>query len=76
MKQRCHLLMIWLTWFGLPGLAALMVYVAGWVAGIVVLTVGVVAQIAYIRWFPALSRWLGYGSVADVSDDNAYFGPW
>lgn len=29
------------------------------------LVVGVMAQLAYIRWFPHISRWIGYGSVAD-----------
>lgn len=30
-----------------------------------ILLAGAVAQVTYIRWFPRLSRWIGYGSVAD-----------
>jgi len=66
MEQRCHLGMIWLTWLGLPLVAAVVGIRAGVVAGVVVLAVGVVAQVLYLRWFPHLSRWLGYGSVADT----------
>jgi glutaredoxin len=66
MEQRCHLSMVWLTWIGLPLLAGLVAVRAGWVLAGVVLVVGVVGQVLYIRWFPHLSRWLGYGSVVDV----------
>jgi hypothetical protein len=66
MEQRCHLGMIWLTWLGLPLLAVIVGLRAGVVAGLAVLTVGVVAQVLYLRWFPDISRWLGYGSVADT----------
>lgn len=67
MDQKCHLAMVWLTWLGLPLLAVLVAVRAGWLAAVFVLAVGVVGQIAYIRWFPSLSPWLGYGSVADVA---------
>ncbi len=70
MEQRCHLSMVWLTWLGLPALAVLIGWVQGWVAGIIVLGVGVIAQASYVRWFPWVSRWLGYGSVADVLADT------
>ena len=66
MEQRCHLSMVWLTWLGLPLLAGLVAVRAGWVLAGVVLVAGVAAQVLYIRWFPRLSRWLGYGSVVDV----------
>ncbi len=65
MEQRCYLGMIWLTWIGLPLVAALVGIRAGVTGGVTVLVVGVVAQVLYIRWFPRLSRWMGYGSVAD-----------
>ncbi len=71
MQQRCHLAMVWLTWLGLPLLAILIGRRAGPLAGVVVLAVGVVAQVAYVRWFPHLSRWLGYGSVADTPAEPA-----
>ena len=71
MEQRCHLAMIWLTWLGLPFLAVLVGLRAGLVPGLAVLGVGVVAQVLYLRWFPHISRWLGYGSVADTPADPA-----
>jgi glutaredoxin len=66
MEQRCHLSMVWLTWIGLPLLAALVGLRSGVVAGVVVLAVGVVGQVLYVRWFPNLSRAMGYGSVTDT----------
>ena len=66
MEQRCHLAMVWLTWLGLPLLAALVGLRTGVVAGLAVLAVGVVAQVLYVRWFPSISRLMGYGSVADT----------
>jgi glutaredoxin len=66
MEQRCHLSMVWLTWVGLPLLAALVGLRTGVVAGVLVLTVGVVGQVLYVRWFPKISRSMGYGSVADT----------
>ena len=65
MEQRCHLAMVWLTWLGLPLLAALVGLRSGVVAGVAVLAVGVVAQVLCVRWFPHISRSMGYGSVAD-----------
>ena len=58
--------MVWLTWLGLPLLAVLVGYRIGVVVGLVVLAVGVVAQVLYVRWFPNISRLMGYGSVADT----------
>lgn len=70
MKQQCYLWAIWLTWLGVPVLVIVLGIKAGWLAGALVLLVTVVAQVAYIRWFPHLSTWLGYGSVADVSAES------
>jgi glutaredoxin len=75
MKQHCYLAAVWLTWLGLPLLALVVGLRAGWVAAIVVLLVGVIAQVLYIRWFPYMSRWLGYGSVADAAADPASIPP-
>jgi glutaredoxin len=66
MDQRCYLPMVWLTWLGLPLLAAVVGVRTNWFAAAFVLFVGVAAQIAYVRSFPRLSRLLGYGSVEDV----------
>lgn len=71
MKQQCYLLNVWSTWLGLPALAIVMGVVAGWWAGVVVLLVGVFGQIYYIKIFPRVSRWLGYGSVEDVAAESA-----
>ncbi len=70
MKQECPLPFVWLTWLGLPGLALILGLSQGWLAAVLVLLVGVIAQIAYIRWFPRMSRWMGYGSVDDVPAEH------
>ncbi|MFB3855443.1 MAG: glutaredoxin family protein [Vicinamibacterales bacterium] len=66
MKQSCSLWAVWMTWLGLPTLAILIGLELGWWAGAAVLAAGAAGQWAYIRWFPSMSRWLGYGSVDDV----------
>lgn len=71
MEQRCHLAAVWLTWLGLPLLAVVIGLRMGVVAGLAVLVVGIAGQVAYVRWFPHLSQWLGYGSVADTLPDSA-----
>lgn len=75
MEQRCYLGMVWLTWIGVPLLAVLVGVRAGLstgfplgiLAGLAVLGIGIVAQVLYLRWFPHISRWMGYGSVADTA---------
>jgi len=67
MEQRCHLAAVWLTWLGLPLLAIAVGTRFGLAAAGAVLLTGIVGQILYVRWFPRISRWLGYGSVADVA---------
>lgn len=66
MEQRCHVAMIWLTWLGLPLLALLIGLRVGILGGLFVLAVGVVGQVLYVRWFPRLSRAMGYGSIEDT----------
>jgi len=66
MEQRCSLGAVWLTWVGLPVLALVVGLRVGLVGAFVVLLVGIMAQVLYVRWFPSISRWLGYGSVADT----------
>ena len=65
MEQRCHLGMIWLTWIGLPLLTVVVWLRVGAVPAVAALGIGIVGQVLYLRWFPGMSRWLGYGSVAD-----------
>jgi glutaredoxin len=67
MEQRCHLAAVWLTWLGLPLLAIAAGARLGLAAAGAVLLTGILGQILYVRWFPHVSRWLGYGSVADVA---------
>ena len=69
MQQRCYLAAVWLTWLGLPLLALVVGLRVGLVAALAVLLVGIVGQILYVRWFPYVSRWAGYGSVADTPAD-------
>jgi len=66
MEQRCHLAAVWLTWLGLPLLTVVVALRIGVVAGVVVLAAGGVGQVLYVRWFPRISRWMGYGSVDDT----------
>lgn len=66
MEQRCNLWAVWLTWLGLPLLGIVVGLRIGWAAGAFVLAVGVIGQILYIRWFPSISHWVGYGSVEDT----------
>lgn len=66
MEQRCHLSMVWLTWLGLPLVAVVTWFRVGLLPGAIVLAVGIVAQVLYLRWFPYMSKWMGYGSVADT----------
>jgi glutaredoxin len=71
MKQQCYLINVWSTWLGLPALAVLMGVFTGWWVGIVVLLVGVLAQLYYVRIFPKVSRALGYGTVKDVPAESS-----
>jgi glutaredoxin len=67
MEQRCHLAAVWLTWLGLPLLAVVVGVRIGWAAAGAVLLTGILGQVLYVRWFPHISRWLGYGSVSDIA---------
>jgi glutaredoxin len=66
MEQRCHLVMVWLTWLGLPLLALVVGVRAGALASVLVLAVGIAGQWIYIKGFPSIAGWMGYGSVADI----------
>ncbi len=69
MEQQCYLYNVWFTWLGIPAMAVAMGIFVGWWASPFILVAGVFAQIAYIRIFPKISRWLGYGTVEDVNVD-------
>lgn len=63
--------MVWMTWLGLPLLAVVVGLRVGLGTAVFVLVVGIVGQMLYLRWFPHMSRWMGYGSVADTPPDSA-----
>lgn len=65
MKQQCYLWSVWLTWLALPLPVLVVALRSGWLAAVLVLVVGVAAQLVYVRNFPRLSGLLGYGSVTD-----------
>jgi glutaredoxin len=69
MEQRCYLGAVWLTWIGLPLLAVVVGLRVGVVTAVVVLAIGIAGQVLYLRWFPRMSPWMGYGSVADTPAD-------
>ncbi len=70
MKQHCHLSMVWFTWLGLPLIGLVMGLLQNWYSALFVIIIGLLGEMLYLRWFPRLSRWLGYGSVADVPADS------
>lgn len=65
MKQQCYLWNVWLTWLSIPLLVIVVRLRLSWAAAAMVLVVVVLAQLAYVRFFPHLSRLIGYGSVED-----------
>ncbi len=69
MKQQCYLYNVWFTWLGIPGLAIFAGIAVGWWASPGVLLAGIFAQVAYVRIFPRISKYLGYGSVEDEAVD-------
>jgi glutaredoxin len=71
MKQQCFVWSVWLTWLSVPVLAVLVWVFLGWPAAVVVVLAAVVAEVAYVRWFPNISTAMGYGSVADVPAEAA-----
>jgi len=62
MEQRCYFGCFGLTWLGFASCSPLLV---GLESGAVrrCSAFGVIGQIVH-RWFPSISRWVGYGSVA------------
>ena len=65
MKQQCNIRFVWLTWISLPVIALYIGFSQGWLLACIVVVVGVVAQIVYLRIFPNISKIMGYGSVVD-----------
>ena len=66
-KQRCPLAFVVLAWTLYPA-GALFLLVVGQYPVLVAWVVGApLTMWAYVRWFPSISRYLGYGTVADRS---------
>ncbi len=72
MKQHCLLINVWFTWLGIPAIAVLMGFFFDWWAVPFIIVVGIFAQVIYIKIFPKISRYLGYGSVEDISDEHPH----
>lgn len=65
LKQKCSLWNVWLTWLGLPLIAVIFGMIQSWAAGIFILIIGIAGQLFYLRYFPKMSKAMGYGSVED-----------
>ncbi len=70
MKQSCSLWAVWSTWLGLPLLGLAAAFAWSWWAGLLVLVAGAAGQVLYLRSFPRISHWMGYGSVSDRPAGN------
>ena len=65
MKQQCPMTFTYISWALLIGVPAFLALRGAYSAALVVLIVTLLAQWAYVRTFPAISRYIGYGSVKD-----------
>ena len=66
MKQQCFLAMIYFSWAIYIGGAAYLLHSGRWPMAIAWLVFAPIAQWAYLRVFPKVSRAMGYGSVTDT----------
>lgn len=66
LAQRCYLANVYASYGLLLALALFFLWRSGVAFAMFVTLVGVVALVVYVRAFPSLSRFLGYGSVADT----------
>jgi len=65
MKQQCPMAFIYMSWAILVGGLAYFFVRGDYVSVLAWVIVGPLAMGAYIRFFPAISRYIGYGSVDD-----------
>jgi glutaredoxin len=65
MKQHCHLAFIYLTWVTYLGGLAWLVWRGRYVPALFWLVLFPLALWAYVRIFPRISRFMGYGEVTD-----------
>ncbi|HKZ51601.1 MAG TPA: glutaredoxin family protein [Dehalococcoidia bacterium] len=65
MKQQCPMAFIYMSWALYIGVLAFLALRGAYAGALLVLVTGPLAQGAYVRTFPAISRYIGYGSVSD-----------
>lgn len=66
MKQRCSIVSIYAAWAIYLAVMAGFAIRGQWAAALAALVTTPLLLLAYVRLFPRISRWMGYGSVADV----------
>jgi len=64
-KQQCYLAMIYLNWIVLAGVLGFFIFKGFYVLALAWLALLPLAMWAYIRVFPSLSQFMGYGRVDD-----------
>jgi len=64
-KQQCYLAMIYLNWIVLAGVLGFFIFKGFYVLALAWLALVPLAMWAYIRVFPSLSQFMGYGRVDD-----------
>ena len=70
MKQQCHISFVYASWIILVVGAGLTLYKGGIVQAVSwVFFVGLFLWL-YVKYFPSLAKFMGYGSVADVPANN------
>ncbi|MBI2862749.1 MAG: glutaredoxin family protein [Chloroflexi bacterium] len=65
MKQQCPMALIYTSWAVLAGGLVYFVAKADYVSVLVLLAAAPLALWGYVRFFPAISRYIGYGRVDD-----------
>lgn len=66
LKQECPLAFVVLAWSMYIGGTGLLLVLRQWFLAATWIVVAPATMWAYIRWFPAISPWMGYGHVDDV----------
>ena len=65
MKQQCYLAMIYLNWIVLVGGLCFLIFKGSYVLALVWLVLIPLAMWAYVRIFPSVSQFMGYGRIED-----------
>lgn len=66
LKQECPLAFVVLAWVMYVGGTGILLALRQWIIAGTWIVVAPATMWAYIRWFPAISPWMGYGHVDDV----------